>query len=84
MEIDRRKLLGAMAGVGLTGLVGGSRTSGAAGQTEVTRRWHPLTRSLLDRVGRAGDGFDRLRVECAIHELADAQGLVSRPVIRRA
>jgi hypothetical protein len=84
MDIDRRKLLGAMARVSLTGFVGGYGTGSLAGGSEVplTQRWHPLTRSLLDRASRAGDRFDRPRIQRTIHELAAARGLVSRPVIK--
>jgi hypothetical protein len=42
-------------------------------------RWHPLTRSLLDRAGRAEQRLDRPRVERIIHEVAEEHG---RPVIK--
>ena len=54
------------------------------GTTEphATNRWHPLTRSLLDRARLAGDRPDKLRVERTVRELADVQGRASRPVMK--
>jgi hypothetical protein len=42
-------------------------------------RWHPLTRSLLDRASRARQRLDRPRVERIIHELSEEHG---RPIIK--
>lgn len=47
MEIDRRQLLSGAASLAMTGLAG----SGAAD------RWHPLTRSLIDRARRVGSDY---------------------------
>jgi hypothetical protein len=75
MDIDRRRLLSATAGMILTGLVGPAEAS----------HWHPLTRSLLDRARRAGSApepADTARIERVILDLADASGRAYRPVIK--
>lgn len=81
MDIGRRRLLRAAAGMGLTGFVGSHRTSRPGGESEAptTQRWHLLTRSLLDRA-MAGGRPDRLRVERAVSELADVQGRTLDPL----
>lgn len=83
MDIDRRSLLTGIGSLGLTGFWGRQHPSPPTSSTDspVTRRWHPLTRSLLDRAV-AGGRPDRYRVERTIYELADAQGRVTRPVIK--
>jgi hypothetical protein len=84
MDIDRRRLLATVAGVGLTGFIGAHRRIPPAGECEgsVFLQCHPLTRSLLDRARQAGDRPDRIRVEHTVRELANAQGRVTRPVIK--
>jgi hypothetical protein len=75
MDIDRRRLLSAAAGLALTGLFGPADARG----------WHPLTRSLLDRAHRAGSApgpADTARIERVILDLADASGRADRPVIK--
>ncbi len=83
MDIDRRSLLVGIGSLGLTGFWGQDRKPPTTGPTDssLTSRWHPLTRSLLDRA-IAGGRPDRHRVERAVRELADAQGHAARPVIK--
>jgi len=75
MDIDRRSLLRATAGLALTGLVGPADVDG----------WHPLTRSLLDRARRASSApgpADKARIERVIMDLVDASGRADKPVIK--
>ena len=52
MEMDRRNLLWATAGLAMTKLVGpASSQANLAGSSEFP--WHPFTRSLLDRALQA-------------------------------
>jgi hypothetical protein len=69
---------------GLTDFAGADWISRLADEIEVpaAQRWHPFTRSLLDRASRAGSRPDRLCVERTIRELADAQGRAEPPVIK--
>ena len=60
-------------------------TPADADEIPVAPPWHPLTRSLLRRAGRASsaDGrTDTTRVERVIHGMADAQGCARSPVIK--
>jgi hypothetical protein len=75
MEIGRRGLLVGVASLSLPKL---SWPLGATPPVEerpipTHQGWHPLTRSLLDRAGRAGHQVDRFLVERAIHEVAKAR-----------
>jgi hypothetical protein len=75
MDIDRRSLLSAAAGLALTGLFGPADARG----------WHPLTRSLLDRARRAVSApgpADTALIERVILDLADASGRSDKPVIK--
>ena len=81
MDLDRRKLLAGMVGTGVSSLLPvvpkvGSETSGSP------TRWHPLTRSLLDRAAIAPTRPDVHGITRVVHELSDAQGLASPPVIK--
>ena len=71
MDIDRRRLLATVAGVGLTGLIGAYRKIRPAGECEgsVILQCHPFTRSLPDRGRLAGDRPDRARIERTVLEL---------------
>ena len=71
MDIDRRRLLAGIGSLGLTGFRG-QHANPPIGTIDPAR-WHPLTRA-LDRARLAEDRPDRLAVERAVHELADAQG----------
>ena len=55
MEIGRRELLAGAASLGLATMSGplGSMIAGAEDAAPSSRRWHRLTRSLLDRASRA-------------------------------
>ncbi len=87
MEIDRRGLLRATAGLALTGLPGPSE---ANTRTDVdafpaAQSWHPLTRSLLDRARRASLAdrrADTSLVERVIRNTARARGCANPPVIK--
>jgi hypothetical protein len=81
MDIGRRELLAGAAGLGLSTMVGpgGAILTGAEDVSPSNRRWHPLTRSLLDRANRAGQRVDRPRVERIIREVSGEHG---RPVIK--
>jgi hypothetical protein len=75
MDIDRRSLLSGAAGLALTRLAGPSEAA----------RWHPLTRSLLDRARRAGSASepaDTARIERVILDLTGASGRSDKPVIK--
>jgi hypothetical protein len=80
MEIGRRELLAGGVALSLTRLASlGVGPSADEMPVSTDHRWHPLTRSLLDRAGRAGQRLDRPRVERIIHEVAEEHG---RPVIK--
>ncbi|MGA2995869.1 hypothetical protein [Bradyrhizobium sp.] len=81
MDIGRRELLAGATSLGLATMVRspGAITVRAEYLIAEAPRWHPLTRSLLDRANRAGQQLDRSRVERLIHELAGEHG---RPVIK--
>jgi hypothetical protein len=75
MDIDRRQLLSATAGLALTEVLG----PGDA------RQWHPLTRSLIERARRVGAAprtADKLGIERVIRELVGASGQTDKPVIK--
>jgi hypothetical protein len=81
MDMDRRKLLAGMVGVGVSSLLPvapdiASETGGPS------TRWHPLTHSLLDRAARLPTRPDLYRITRVVQELSDAQGRGSRPVIK--
>jgi hypothetical protein len=87
MDIDRRRLLSATAWLALTGFIGSleAGTPADADETPDAPPWHPLTRSLLRRAGRASsaDGrTDTTRVEHVIRAMADARGCARSPVIK--
>src|SRR5579863_3484432 len=73
MEIVHRDLLVGAASLGLTGMIGplglGFAEDEYPGATG--RRWHPLTKSLLDRAKLAGNHVDRVHVERIIHDVAN-------------
>jgi hypothetical protein len=81
MDIGRRELLAGSASLGLSTKVGSLVAIPVENEdlSSSTRRWHPLTQSLLDRAHRAGQQLDRSRVERIIHELSGKHG---RPVIK--
>jgi hypothetical protein len=84
MDIDRRRLLSATAGLALTRLVGPTDVRSRAG-TLVAPSWDPLTRSLLYRARRANsvDGrANMVRIERVIRETAGARGCTKSPVIK--
>jgi hypothetical protein len=91
MNIDRRSLLGnataaiatVMAEKDLSVL--GIGTVVAIPNTPAPCKWHPLTRSLLERAQRIGRGRcapDPAMVERTIRQLADASGSTEPPVIK--
>ena len=84
MEIDRRKLLLATAGLAVVNLVGPAfGPPRPAGSDEPA--WHPLTRSLLDRARRASlvDGrANRALIERLIRQEVDNQRYANPPVIK--
>jgi hypothetical protein len=87
MDIDRRRFLSATACLALTGLAGPLEASApaAADENPIAPPWHPLTRSLLDRAGRANsaDGTaNTAQVERVIRDTAGAQGCANPPVIK--
>jgi hypothetical protein len=75
MEIGRRDLLVGVGKLSLAriGLPLSADPGPEEGPTRTDEGWHPLTRSLLDRAGRAGQRTDRFLVERAIHEIAEAR-----------
>jgi hypothetical protein len=85
MEIDRRRIL---IGGACAALAGAVRTGGlglypVAPTIPGSERWHPLTRSLLQRAlsaSRSTEVPDRAAVECAVRALADASGW-TRPLV---
>jgi hypothetical protein len=81
MEIGRRGLLAGAVSLTLARLAPSLGAGPAGDQMPVPtdHRWHPLTRSLLDRASRAGRRLDRPRVERIIHEVSEGHG---RPVIK--
>jgi hypothetical protein len=81
MDIGRRELLVGAASLGLSTMVGSLVVIPAETEDLAPsgRRWHPLTRSLLDRANRAGQRLDRPRVERIIREVSGEHG---RPVIK--
>jgi hypothetical protein len=81
MEIGRRELLAGAVTLSLARLAPSLGVSPSADEMPVStdHRWHPLTRSLLDRASRAGHRLDRSRVERIIHEVSEEHG---RPVIK--
>src|ERR1700687_4328505 len=86
MEIDRRQVLLGTVCSALTGAVGARGT----GQDPVelppgAEKWHPLTRSLLERARRIGRGRsapDRTIVERTIRQFADGAGWPKTRVIQ--
>jgi hypothetical protein len=60
MDIDRRKLLGAMACVGLTGFVGGSWTSVERTIRELAVALGIVSRPIIKWMEDPKDAFDRL------------------------
>jgi len=76
MEIGRRELLAGAVTLSLARLAPslGLDPPGDEMRVSTDHRWHPLTRSLLDRAGRAGQRLDRPRVERIIHEVAEEHG----------
>ena len=81
MEIGRRELLAGAASLSLARLAPSQGEGPPANEMRVStdHRWHPLTSSLLDRAGRAGQRLDRPRVERIIDEVSEEHG---RPVIK--
>jgi hypothetical protein len=75
MEIGRRDLLVGVGKLSLAriGLPLSADPGPEEGPTRTDQGWHPLTRSLLDRAGRAGQRTDRFLVERAIHEITEAR-----------
>lgn len=73
MEIGRRKLLVGAVGLSLARLSPTFGTATPAEEEPISsgRGLHPLTRSLLDRAGRAGARLDQFLVERAIREIAE-------------
>jgi hypothetical protein len=76
MEIGRRELLAGAVTLSLARLAPclGLDPPGDEMRVSTDHRWHPLTRSLLDRAGRAGQRLDRPRVERIVHEVAEEHG----------
>jgi hypothetical protein len=81
MEIGRRELLAGAVTLSLTRLIPSLGIDRARDETSAwtDHRWHPLTRSLLDRASGAGQRLDRIRVERIIHEVSEEHG---RPIIK--
>jgi hypothetical protein len=81
MEIGRRELLAGAVTLGLAKLAPslGVGPPGDEMPGSTDHRWHPLTRSLLDRASRAGHRLDRPRVERIIDEASEEH---RRPVIK--
>jgi len=78
--IGRRELLAGAVTLSLARLAhsqGLGPPGNEPGSTD--HRWHPLTRSLLDRASRAGQRLDRSRVGRIINEVSEEHG---RPVIK--
>jgi hypothetical protein len=75
MEIGRRDLLVGVGSLSLAriGLPLSADPGPEEGPTRTDQGWHTLTRSLLDRAGRAGQRTDRFLVERAIHEITEAR-----------
>ena len=87
MDIDRRRILVGAVCTALTGAVGGRGVSPSLVEPDVsgTEGWHPLTRSLLERARRIGQGRyapDRAMVERTIRQFADASGWTKPLVIK--
>ncbi len=91
MEINRRRLLDNATAAVATAMVGrgvnvfGIGSALAGPDTSTSCRWHPLTRSLLERARRIDRGCgapDRYQVEQTIRQFADASGYVKPPVIK--
>ena len=84
MQIDRRNLLLATAGLAMTKLVGPAPSqAGLAGPDEFP--WHPRTRSLLDRARQASLVDRRANtalIERLIHQEVATQGYANPPVIK--
>jgi hypothetical protein len=87
VKIDRRQVLIGTACTALTAAV--SRAGANRSPVEVDRagvdRWHPLTRSLLERARRIGWGHcapDRAMAERGIRQFAAGSGWTGPPVIR--
>lgn len=80
MDMGRRELLAGAASLGLGAIVGPLDARHVAEElAPPSCQLHPLTRSLLDRVSRAGQQLDRSRVERIVRKLAGEHG---RPVIK--
>jgi hypothetical protein len=87
VKVDRRQLLVGAACSALAGAVRGRGVSPSLVEPDVsgTEGWHPLTRSLLERARRTGQGRsapDRAKVERTIRQLADASGWTKPLVIK--
>jgi hypothetical protein len=85
MEIDRRRVLIGGTCAALAGAfgTGGLRLNPVAPTIRGSERWHPLTRSLLERARSASrriEALDRTAVERAIRTVADASGR-TRPLV---
>jgi hypothetical protein len=81
MDIGRRGLLAGAATLSIARLAPSAGVGPSADEMPVStdHRWHPVTRSLLDRANRTGQLLDRSRVERIIHEVSEECG---RPVIK--
>jgi hypothetical protein len=80
VDIDRRRLLYIS---GCAVLAGVAQPAWSRSGIPASDRWHPLTRTLLERAARIGQGFDapdRGRVERAIRQFADRTGQ-PRPLV---
>jgi hypothetical protein len=84
MNINRRTLLQGSACLALTGLSWLPEAEARDGMEERPARWHPLTRTLLDRAQRASSAAtaDTSRIEGVIRQVAYAQGWTNPPVIK--
>jgi hypothetical protein len=80
MNIDRRRILigaSALVAEGIIGLGATAPVRASSTGDTIACRFHPLTRSLLDRahrIGRDGDAPDKAKVEQTIRRFAKASG----------
>jgi hypothetical protein len=80
VDIDRRRLL-AIGGCAI--LAGATHPARALANISAAGQWHPLTRSLLERAARVGQGrhpLDKAAIERAIRQFADQTGQ-PRPLV---